>query len=237
MNKEGVSVHYFFKNKYKERAMHKKSAILLTSLFLLAACGGEDTPETDASSEEPTTEAVTETEAETQTETNNDVHTYDRLVNETTFTEEYGYQAWNDYQAVIKDATFGEFTAITGENSNPEALTGTAKGEVEALFNALDLRDDVIVDEAEVTEKENLVFYRYPPAEESAYSEAALFLAESTFYFYEDNLMFSAITPGFYSLEFNEVPPAEDLMLFLTVDEIKELDSQIYTIAEMQING
>lgn len=82
-----------------------------------------------------------------------------------------------------------------------------------------------------------MVFYRYPPAEDDEYSEVALFLSELTFHFFDDQMMLSAITPGYYSIEYNDVPPAEDLMLLLKVDEIEEIDPQILTIAEMKING
>ena len=48
--------------------------------------------------------------------------------------------------------------------------------------------------------------------------------------------MFSSITPGFYSVEMNDVPAANDLMMLMTVSEIEELSPKIFTITEMQIN-
>lgn len=235
--------------------MVKKGIVFLSSLFLLAACGGEDTTDTELESNsedlvsEPEVEAESEAETETESEadaeeeievaeTSNVAHTYDGLVNEATFTNDYGLQAWDDYQAVMQDIELGEITDILNQENPPAAeVTGTSKGELEELFNSVDLREDVFQEEAEVNEAEDLVFYRYPPAEDSDYNDVALFLAEMTFHFYDDNMMFSAITPGFYSVEFNDVPSAEDLMLFVSVDEIKELNPQIFTVAEMQVDG
>lgn len=215
--------------------MHKKGIVFLFSLFLLAACGGENTTETD--SEEPVVESVAETEGVDAEEPNdnavdvtNVVHTYDGLVDDTTFSEESGLQAWDDYQAIVQDIVLGEVT------TDAEEINATTRSELEGFIEKVDLRDDIFQDEVEVSEDEEMVFYRYPPAEDSGYSEVAQFLAEMTFFFYDDNLMFTAITPGFYSVELDDLPSADDLALFLTVEEIKEFNPKIYTIAEMQVN-
>src|SRR5690625_4499655 len=229
--------------------MYKKGIILLSSIFLLAACGGEETTETTP--EEPVAETEAEPEVETDAETeeveedvnnesvetNDTNHTYDALVDETTFSEEYGLQAWADYQAVVNDSNIGEITELNQESVNSENINGSSSNDIKELFDALDLREDVFQDEVEVSENEKLVFYRYPPAEDSEYNEVAMFLAESTFYFYDDNLVFTSITPGLYSVDLTNAPNVDDLMLFLTVDEIREIEPQIYTIAQMQVNG
>lgn len=220
--------------------MYKKGLILLSGLFLLAACGEGETTEPEPNESVVDTEAETETGTEENnknTETNNPAHTYDNLVNETTFTEEYGLQAWEDYQAINEDVTFGEITLLNEEELNYEDLDGTTIGEVQDRIDSMDIREDVFHDEVELSEEEELIFYRYPPAEDSEYSESAAFLAELTFYYADDNLMFSSITPGFYSVELNDLPAATDLMMMTTVPEIEDVNPRIYTIAEMQING
>src|SRR5690625_7170892 len=110
--------------------MYKKGLILLSGLFLLAACGEGETTEPETNKSVVDTEAETETGTEKNnknTETNNPAHTYDNLVNETTFTEEYGLQAWEDYQVINEDVTFGEITLLNEEVLNYEALDGTTK--------------------------------------------------------------------------------------------------------------
>src|SRR5699024_7417200 len=115
-------------------------------------------------------------------------------------------------------------------------LNGTTSEEIQERVDSIGVREDIFQDEVEVSEKEKMTFYRYPPATDSEYKETADFLAELTFYYADDNLMFSSITPGFYSVEMNDVPAANDLMMLMTVSEIEELSPKIFTIAEMQIN-
>lgn len=213
--------------------MYKKGLIVLSGLFLLVACDEGKT--TDPDPEEPVVEGTSgNTEV---TETNNSSHTYKNLVDETTFTEEYGLQAWKDYEAIINDVTLGEINLINVEDPNFEELNGTTSGEIQDRVDSIGVREDVFQDEVEVSEKEKMIFYRYPPATDSEYNESADFLAELTFYYADDNLMFSSITPGFYSVEMNDLPTADDLMTFMKVSDIEELDPKIYTIAEMQINN
>lgn len=215
--------------------MYKKGLLALSSLFLLTACdeGKTTTTETDPE-EEP---VVEETNGNSEvTETNNSTHTYNNLVDETTFTEEYGFQAWEDYKVITDDVTLGEINLINMEEPNFEELNGTTSEEIQERVDSIGVREDIFQDEVEVSEKEKMTFYRYPPATDSEYKETADFLAELTFYYADDNLMFSSITPGFYSVEMNDVPAANDLMMLMTVSEIEELSPKIFTIAEMQIN-
>lgn len=213
--------------------MYKKGLLALSSLFLLTACDEGKTTETDPE-EEP---VVEETNGNSEvTETNNSTHTYNNLVDETTFTEEYGFQAWEDYKVITDDVTLGEINLINMEEPNFEELNGTTSEEIQERVDSIGVREDIFQDEVEVSEKEKMTFYRYPPATDSEYKETADFLAELTFYYADDNLMFSSITPGFYSVEMNDVPAANDLMMLMTVSEIEELSPKIFTIAEMQIN-
>src|SRR5699024_6851508 len=202
--------------------MYKKGLLALSSLFLLTACdeGKTTTTETDPE-EEP---VVEETNGNSEvTETNNSTHTYNNLVDETTFTEEYGFQAWEDYKVITDDVTLGEINLINMEEPNFEELNGTTSEEIQERVDSIGVREDIFQDEVEVSEKEKMTFYRYPPATDSEYKETADFLAELTFYYADDNLMFSSITPGFYSVEMNDVPAANDLMMLMTVSEIEEL--------------
>lgn len=213
--------------------MYKKGLLALSSLFLLTACDEGKTTETDPEEEPVVEEANGNSEV---TETGNSTHTYNNLVDETTFTEEYGFQAWEDYKVITDDVTLGEINLINTEEPNFEELNGTTSEEIQEQVDSIGVREDIFQDEVEVSEKEKMVFYRYPPATDSEYKETADFLAELTFYYADDNLMFSSITPGFYSVEMNDVPAANDLMMLMTVSEIEELSPKIYTIAEMQIN-
>lgn len=218
--------------------MNKKGLIIFSSLFLLAAC---DNGETTDPKEEPVPEEtiVEGTEGENEVpepEVEIPAHTYNSLVDETTFTEEPGLQAWEDYKAIIDDVDLGEISIINGEDPNFDELNGTTSEEIQDLVDSIGIREDVFQDEVEVSENEKITFYRYPPVEDSEHTETAQFLAELTFYYADDNLMFSSITPGFYSVEMTDLPSANYLMTLMTVSEIEDLNPKVYTIAEMQIN-
>lgn len=212
--------------------MNKKGIIFFSSLLLLAGCGDKNT--TDSDPEEPVVEG---TEEKTEIfETESPSHTYNDLVNETTFTEEYGLQAWEDYKKIIDDVDLGKINLINEDNPNFDELNGTSREEIQEEVESIVEREDVFQDEVEVSENEILTFYRYPPAKDSEYKETAQFLAELTFYYADNNLMFSSITPGYYSVEMDNLPTANDLMTLMTVSEIENLNSKVYTISEMQIN-
>lgn len=223
--------------------MYKRGIFLLTSVMLLGACGGEanETEADDATADETEVENIENqdqsTDNSTEAKIDSNLHNFNGLVNETTFTEEYGLQAWEDYQAIIEDTTLGEITLLNEEDINYEDLNGTTIDEIQERIDSMEIREDVFQDEVELSEEEKLVFYRYPPATDSEYGEVADFLAELTFYYADDNLMFSSITPGFYSVELDNLPAANDLMMMMSVSEIEEINPRIYTIAEMQING
>ena len=94
--------------------MNKKGIIFFSSLLLLAGCGDKNT--TDSDPEEPVVEG---TEEKTEIfETESPSHTYNDLVNETTFTEEYGLQAWEDYKKIIDDVDLGKINLINEDNPN-----------------------------------------------------------------------------------------------------------------------
>lgn len=212
--------------------MHKKSLILLAGFLLLTACDNS-TPdtETEETPEEINTEEIEKDDMASAT------HLFDELVDGTTFTEEYGLQAWEDYKAIVESISLAESTILNDENATADDLDGAPTSEVEGRFVDLDLRGDVFTDEVELSETEKMNFYRYPPEETSDYTEVADFLAEITFYYVSDNLMFSSVTPGFYTVEVDNLPSTQDLMAMVTVSEIEAIDPRIYTVAEMQVDG
>lgn len=214
--------------------MKKKGLIIFSSLFLLAACDKKET--TDPDPDEPVVEGTNGQGEEVVPDQKPPAHLYENLVDETTFTEKEGLQAWEDYKAIIKDVNLGEISLINKENPNFDELNGTTSGEIQDQIDTIGISEEVFQDEVEVSDDEKLSFYRYPPAEDSEYAETAQFLSELTFYYADDNLMFSSITPGFYSVEMNDLPSAKDLMSVMTISEIEEFNPKVYTIAEMQIN-
>lgn len=219
--------------------MYKRGIFLLTSAVLLGACGGEaNKKEADHAAEVESIEKQNQSANNSiEKRIHSNLHNFDGLVNETTFTEEYGLQAWEDYQAIIEDVTLGEITLLNEEDVNYKDINGTTIHEIQKQIDSMDIREDVFQNEVELSEEEKLVFYRYPRATDSDDDGATDFLAELTFYYADDNLMFSSITPGLYSVELDNLPQASDLMLMMNVSEIEEINPRIYTIAEMQING
>lgn len=93
------------------------------------------------------------------------------------------------------------------------------------------------LDENQLSDFEEMHHYRYPPASDGNYTEVADFFSEISIYYVEDTIMYSAITPGYYEVELNNLPDVETLMSFLKVSEIEEIDPRVYTVAQMTING
>lgn len=214
---------------------------MVSSLLLLAACGDGTMEEGNTDVEPDETELTEEPEqVENPEETGNtaaDSHLMDGLVDEMTFMDEYGLQAWEDYQAMIADVTYGEVTILNEENADYSTIEGTTSDEMTERIEGLDLREEVVNDIIEVSDIEYMTFYRYPAKEGSELSEVSDFLSEITLYYVEDQLMFSSITPGLYSVELNNLPSTDDLMRLLTIGEIEEIDPRVYTVSEMKING
>lgn len=236
----------------------KKAILTLSGIFLLAACGGEETAEPDTDAEvvdnaeevveepiaeetqelvEPVEEDSEENPAEVSEVSADASHTFDPLIAEDNFIEVHANQAWKDYKSVVADVDYGEVTILNQENPDFSEIEGTSSGEIEERFNALNVRDEVFIDTIEMNESEHLHFHRYPAKAGSEYSDISDFLAEITFYYVEDNLMFTSITPGLYSLELGNLPEASELTTYLTLSEIEALNPQVFTISEMKING
>lgn len=230
--------------------MYKK-LFVLSSAILLMGCdmtGSEETPtpedNTGGDTDVPVEEVVDTPEedvedpvAEVEEPATGGSHTLVNLINEGTFVEPSALQAWSDYQSVVEDATYGEITLLNEETVDFSQLDGDSKEDIDGRFESIGLRDDVYIETANVSDTEFLDYYRYPAEPESEYSETSDFLAELAFYYVDGNLMFSSITPGFYMLEMNNLPDAANLTTFLEVSEIEAIDPQVYTVAEMKING
>ncbi len=226
----------------------KLRLFLLTSVLLLAACGPDQTEESLGEELDDTSLSTTKTEEmETDTEslTESDTgktpdpasgsHLLADFIHEQTFMDPYALQAWEDYQAVAADASYGEITLVQTENPNLSQLDGSSLSDIEERFEGLPLREDVYMEQVDISESEALHFYRYPAEAESAYSELSDFLVELSYYFIEDHLVFSSITPGFYQVDLNNLPDAQTLMTFTTVPEIASINPQVFTIAEMKV--
>lgn len=231
-----------------------RRAVLVLSAFLLTACAPdksddaaiiEDEVAANENSEEPIEETkepaadadIEKSSSDAEEQASNTDYPLTGLVNEKTFVDTYALQAWEDYQEVISLVTYGDITAINVEEQDFSGVEGVSKAEVDDRLASLDLRDDVYMEQVEVSDIEFIDYYRYPAEEDSDYSEISAFLAELSFYYLDDNLMFSSITPGFYEVELNDLPEADVLTSFFTVEEIEEIDPQVFTIAEMNING
>lgn len=232
----------------------KKGFVFLSSFLLLVACDMNSVEEdTDSQNEKDT--SITEVEKENSTEneaneesndskessddttpTTNETHLLANFVNDQTFMDPYALEAWDDYQEIAADADYGDITLVQTETPDISKLNGSSFNEMEGRFNSLDLREDVYMEQVAINEQEELYFYRYPAEEESDLSEVSDFLAELTFYYIEDNLVFSAITPGLYQVELNDLPDVNLLTSFTTLSDLNTMNTQVFTIAELKVN-
>ncbi len=232
----------------------KKGFVFLSSFLLLVACDMNSFEEdTDSQNEKDT--SITEVEKENSTEneaneesndskessddttpTTNETHLLANFVNDQTFMDPYALEAWDDYQEIVADAEYGDITLVQTETPDISKLNGSSFNEMEGRFNSLDLREDVYMEQVAINEQEELYFYRYPAEEESDLSEVSDFLAELTFYYIEDNLVFSAITPGLYQVELNDLPDVNLLTSLTTLSDLNTMNTQVFTIAELKVN-
>lgn len=207
----------------------------MSSLVVLSGCNmggsaidssGEESEQsiTEETSSEEISSVVTSTEVTEPLQSETAMVVFDDLVKETDFSNQHGYQAWLDYLTISEEYVIADFYDANSK--------GSSSADIDAFFG-----EEIERAEAAVSENEKMVFYRYPDEAGGMYSEMSDFLAEITFYFANDKLVFTAITPGFY-----QVTPAEALELdvltnIFTVEELIEYNPQVFTLAEMNING
>lgn len=217
--------------------MWKKGALLFFSGLLLAACGSESREESSASQVEDTaveteldndsTETIESSAHYEVTDVNSfDEHMFENLINITTFTIDQGFEAWTEYKKVTSQYKVSDISVAE------DLFDGSSSAEIDEMMGNHSERGEV-----ELSDREKMVFYRYavePPAEEGG---MPTHLAEITFYFIDDHLMSSSITPGFYSVELNTAQKTETLATLLSVEQVKELNPQVFTVAEMNLNG
>ena len=205
----------------------KNRLFLLVCICLLAGCGSKGAEEeTEQSSQVSFEESVSEwSSAESSSDepviSESDTHIFDLLVDETTFLNEYGYQAWLDYSRITAAYKLDDGTT-----------TGSTSAEIDDMLDGSIEKVETVI-----SENEKIILYRYPDVEGGEYSEVSSFLSELSFYFINDSLVFSSVTPGLYQLYIDQAQPYEVLGNLYTVDELKQTNAQILTIAESMVNG
>ena len=152
-------------------------------------------------------------------------HKFDDLVNETTFSNEHGYEAWTDYKEVRSQYTLGDM-------NDTETVDGSSVEEIDAIMD-----EDLERFEVDLSETDKMVFYRYPDEEGGEFSDISDFLAEIGFYFIEDNLVYSSVTPGYYNVSLEGLHEFDVLSNITAVSDILELDAPVYTVSEMKYDG
>lgn len=147
------------------------------------------------------------------------------LVTEDTFTNEIGYGAFEDYVDITEEYTLSNYTAPDGEGSTPE--------EIDQM-----MKDDLDKNEADFSDTIHMVVYRYP--DEEMYNEEMNepgMMAEISFIFEDDQLIFSSITPGYYEVDVSDLDDIETIGEFTDMEEVTDLNPEIFTIAEINHHG
>jgi len=166
-----------------------KRILALSIVLVLVGCNTSNSEDGESTAVEPVNEDAEETDANVESidtdepdasgeETTNQSsdHVFVNLVDETTFMDEEGLEAWEDYQFMLSQATIADYI-IEGQSS------GSSMEEVDAVFQSIEDRDHVIREEVELSNDEKLVLYRYTVDETSDYSDVADFLVELTYYY------------------------------------------------------
>ncbi|UJF16608.1 hypothetical protein LZ578_05845 [Jeotgalibaca sp. MA1X17-3] len=69
------------------------------------------------------------------------------------------------------------------------------------------------------------------------FSEVSEFLAEITFYFVDNHLVFSSVTPGYFSADLTSAPEMDRVTNLYTVNELEELNPEVFTVSEVLFEG
>jgi len=218
--------------------------LLSSSLLILSACGGVEWPPTSPEPGNPETETNSEnedtgekqassassetknsaTEASQQSQSANS-HIFDKLITEETFNNEFGYQAWQEYKNITSQYTLADYETLEGEGSSPE--------EIKELMS-----EDIQSEEIDYSESSinKILLYRFPDEEGGEYSEVSDFLSEIAFFFSEDELIYSSVTPGYFELN-TETHDSEMVVSATNVSDLESLNPQVYTVAEVNLAG
>lgn len=197
----------------------------------------EDPVETEVTDEEPVTpdegntlettlegtEALIPSTADIEMDTRGS--DYLNMIQDDTFTNEIGYGAWEDYLEVTENYTLREYT-------NPDD-TGSTSEEIEDL-----MPDNLEKNEADFSDTVHMVVYRYP--DDEMYNDAAgepSMMAEISFIFENDQLIFSSITPGYYEADISNLETLETLGQFTSIEEVAAGDPDVFTLAEINHHG
>src|SRR5699024_1765014 len=95
----------------------------------------------------------------------------------------------------------------------------------------------IMREEVDISEEQKMVLYRFPDEEGGEFSEISTFLSEIAFYFLNDHLVFSSITPGFYEVSLTDEKEFDVLGNLYKVDELVALEPQVFTVSEVKVEG
>lgn len=211
----------------------KKGIILFLTIFILVSCGTDvqETSDRETTNRE-TTENVEELKLEEleveESEETAEVNTYpidnfDEFVLDHMFEDKIGNQAWEDYKIITNEYTLGE-----------EALLDKSGNTTKEIANIMDsiVDENVVVDTSELSEIEHLIYYYGA----DTFEEASAIIS---FYFMEDELIYSAIVPGMYTLNQPTYEVDESFSSIKTLDELKAIEPlpQIYGVSEYKNEG
>lgn len=211
----------------------KKGIILFLTIFILVSCGTDVQETSDReTTDRVTTENVEELKLEEleveESEETAEVNTYpienfDEFVLDHMFEDEIGNQAWEDYKKITHETTLGE-----------EALSDKSGNTTKEIANLMDniVDENVVVDTSELIEIEHLTYYYGADTVEEA-------SAIISFYFMEDELIYSAIVPSMYTLNKPTYEVDESFSSIKTLDELKAFEPlpQIFGVSEYKNEG
>lgn len=211
----------------------KKGIILFLTIFILVSCGTDVQETSDReTTDRVTTENVEELKLEEleveESEETAEVNTYpvenfDEFVLDHMFEDEIGNQAWEDYKKITHETTLGE-----------EGLSDKSGNTTKEIANLMDniVDENVVVDTSELIEIEHLTYYYGADTVEEA-------SAIISFYFMEDELIYSAIVPSMYTLNKPTYEVDESFSSIKTLDELKAFEPlpQIFGVSEYKNEG
>jgi len=153
--------------------MKKMIVLLSSSLLILSACGGVEWPPTSPEPENPDTERSSENEdtgekqaSSASSETKNSPtetsqqsqstssHIFDTLITEETFSNEFGYQPWQEYKNITSQYTLADYETLEGEGSSPEKIKELMSEDIQS--------EEIDYSESSINK---ILLYRFPDEE------------------------------------------------------------------------